>query len=405
MRRIAAALEAEFADIAETEPETVAQHYTLAGLAAEAVPWWLKAGQRAMTRSANREAAAHFAKGLELVASLPASETRLRQELSLRTAMGSALIPAKGWGDPEVLHAFSTARELAERLGDKAQLFAAVRGESACRTISGHLRAAETLALQCQTLGMELAQASGDSAYMLEAHHQLWGVNFYLGDYETSERTCRTRAWPPTITSGIVTLPGAIPGTTQASAAGRSRHRCSAYAASRTARSSVARSDRAWPSATRIPFSRGPGAVGASASSTSCDASPLRDDAGRKRQSRYAPSSSCRCCLGRLVSSSAGRLPVWGSWTRASARCGRGSRRSPGPARTWEWPTTSAPWPVPAASAATQAKGLPLLERAFDTLAKSGSNYQLPELLRTKGELLSRWTQPTKPPKAGSSNR
>ena len=48
--RIAAALEAEFADIAETEPETVAQHYTLAGLAAQAVPWWLKAGQRAMTQ-------------------------------------------------------------------------------------------------------------------------------------------------------------------------------------------------------------------------------------------------------------------------------------------------------------------------------------------------------------------
>ena len=29
-------------------------------------------------------------------------------------------------------------------------------------------------------------------------------------------------------------------------------------------------------------------------------------------------------------------------------------------------------------------EGLALLERAFDTLAKSGSSYQLPELLRTK---------------------
>ena len=162
--RIAAVIEAEFADIAASEPETVAQHYTLAGQPAEAVPWWLKAGQRAMTRSANREAAAHFAKGLELVESLPASDMRLRQELSLWTAMGSALIPAKGWADPEVLQAFSTARELAERLGDNAQLFAAVRGESACRTISGDLRAAEGLAQQCHKLGMELAQASGDSA-------------------------------------------------------------------------------------------------------------------------------------------------------------------------------------------------------------------------------------------------
>jgi predicted ATPase len=185
--KIAATLEAEFGDIAEAEPESVAQHYTLGGMAAQAVPWWLKAGQRALNRSAHHEAAAHFAKGLELVASLPASEDRLRQQLSLQTSMGSALIPAKGWGDPEVLNAFSRARMLAESLGDKAQLFAAVRGESSCRTISGDLRVAEALALQCHTLGMELAQASGDSAYMLEAHHQLWGANFYLGNYSTSE--------------------------------------------------------------------------------------------------------------------------------------------------------------------------------------------------------------------------
>ncbi len=185
--KIALGLEAEFSEIAATEPETVAQHFTLACMAEKAVQWWLKAGQRAMTRSANREATAHFAKGLELVASLSDSETRLRWELSLWTAMGSALIPAKGWGDPETLHAFSTARELAEGLGDKAQLFAAARGESSCRMISGHLRAAEKLAIQCRTLGMELAQVTGDSAYVLEAHHQLWGVKFYLGDYKAAE--------------------------------------------------------------------------------------------------------------------------------------------------------------------------------------------------------------------------
>jgi predicted ATPase len=38
-------------------------------------------------------------------------------------------------------------------------------------------------------------------------------------------------------------------------------------------------------------------------------------------------------------------------------------------------------------------EGLAVLQRAFDTLAKSGSSYQLPELLSTKGELLSRLDQ------------
>ncbi len=35
-------------------------------------------------------------------------------------------------------------------------------------------------------------------------------------------------------------------------------------------------------------------------------------------------------------------------------------------------------------------EGLALLEQAFDKLAKSGSSYQLPELLSAKGELLLR---------------
>ena len=35
-------------------------------------------------------------------------------------------------------------------------------------------------------------------------------------------------------------------------------------------------------------------------------------------------------------------------------------------------------------------EGLALLDQAFNSLGKSGSKYQLPELLRTKGELISR---------------
>ena len=62
-----------------------------------------------------------------------------------------------------------------------------MRGESAYQTISGNLRAAEALGHQCQSLGLELAQASGNSGYVLEAHHQLWGINYYLGDYDASE--------------------------------------------------------------------------------------------------------------------------------------------------------------------------------------------------------------------------
>src|SRR5262249_21743617 len=63
-----------FPEMAETQPELVAYHYTEAGLAAPAVEYWQRAGQRAIERSANSEAAQHLTKGLELLATLPETQ-------------------------------------------------------------------------------------------------------------------------------------------------------------------------------------------------------------------------------------------------------------------------------------------------------------------------------------------
>lgn len=103
---IASTLESQFPEIGEAEPETLAHHYTAAGLAEQAVDYWLKAGQQALKRSANPEAIAHLSKGLELVASLPDSQGRLRQEIHLQTALGVTLMAAKGFAAPDVLQAF-----------------------------------------------------------------------------------------------------------------------------------------------------------------------------------------------------------------------------------------------------------------------------------------------------------
>lgn len=180
---IALTLESKFPETAEAEPETLAHHYTAAGLTAQAVPYWLKAGQQAMRRSANLEAMAHLGKGLELIATLPQSENRLRLEINLQTALGVTMMVTKGWGAPEVLQAFSRARMLCGKLGDKNQLFVAIRGEANYHMISGNLRAADELGHQC----LELARASGDADLLLEAHHQLWATKFYMGDYAASE--------------------------------------------------------------------------------------------------------------------------------------------------------------------------------------------------------------------------
>ena len=50
-QQIAQVLVDRFIDISATQPELVAHHYTEAGLIEQAVPYWQKAGERAVDRS------------------------------------------------------------------------------------------------------------------------------------------------------------------------------------------------------------------------------------------------------------------------------------------------------------------------------------------------------------------
>src|SRR5262249_28606632 len=70
-QRIAHVLEAQFAETVETQPELVAQHYTAAGCAEQAIPYWQRAGQQASDRSAYLEAINHVTTGIELLQTLP----------------------------------------------------------------------------------------------------------------------------------------------------------------------------------------------------------------------------------------------------------------------------------------------------------------------------------------------
>jgi predicted ATPase len=69
--RIAKTIEERFPQRAASHPELLAHHYTEAGVTAQAVRYWRKAGQKANERSANVEAIAQLRKGLELLRALP----------------------------------------------------------------------------------------------------------------------------------------------------------------------------------------------------------------------------------------------------------------------------------------------------------------------------------------------
>ena len=178
-------LEQHFPEIAETRPELLAYHYTEAGLPAQAVPYWQRAGQRAVERSANVEAISHFTKGLELLKTLPETPERTQQELTLQLAMGAPLLMIKGHTAPEVEHAYTRAYELCQQVGDSPQRFSALVGLWRFYFSQARLQTARELAEQCFTL----AQRLQDPALLQEAHLMLGSTLFHLGELVSAQRT------------------------------------------------------------------------------------------------------------------------------------------------------------------------------------------------------------------------
>ena len=86
-------VEAQFADVVETQPELLAHHYTEAGLAASALPYYRLAGAKAVARSAYREAVALFEQALRVMQPLPDCRDTIAQAIDLRLALRTALRP------------------------------------------------------------------------------------------------------------------------------------------------------------------------------------------------------------------------------------------------------------------------------------------------------------------------
>ncbi|SEM26358.1 adenylate/guanylate cyclase [Stigmatella aurantiaca] len=111
-------LSEQFPDMAEDQPELLAQHSTRAGLVELAVNQWRQAGQHAAAQSAFAEAISHFHRALEQLALLPASPERDNLEITLRAELGQALVTSRGFSSQEVEKEYTRARQLCEQFGD-----------------------------------------------------------------------------------------------------------------------------------------------------------------------------------------------------------------------------------------------------------------------------------------------
>jgi class 3 adenylate cyclase/tetratricopeptide (TPR) repeat protein len=127
-RRIAETLRDRFQTMAEVQPEVVAHHFTQAGLSEAAIEWWIKAGDRALDRSANNEAIAHLEKAISLAEGLADGPAQRLLRLRLQTTYGHALLHGRGHSQPQTIAAFACARALAAGIEDTAARFSAYYG-------------------------------------------------------------------------------------------------------------------------------------------------------------------------------------------------------------------------------------------------------------------------------------
>ncbi|HEV7995908.1 MAG TPA: AAA family ATPase [Stellaceae bacterium] len=176
--RVAAALEAHFADLVERQPELLAHHLTAAGATERAVDQWLKAGRHAAARLAYVEAIAHLNRGLGLLHSIPESPVRSGREIELQLALGFCLFTAKG--AIAAKPAYTRALELAESSGEPQQRFEALYGawQSTRDSVSGGIAAARSLSERL----LRMAEPEGDDGLRLQAHHSGWTTRLHAGD-------------------------------------------------------------------------------------------------------------------------------------------------------------------------------------------------------------------------------
>jgi predicted ATPase len=182
-QQIAQVLEERFVETKETQPELLAHHYSEAGISPQAIPYWQRAGQRAIERSANIEASGYLIKGMELLKTLPGTPERTQQELILQILLGQVLIAVKGFATLEVGQTYARARELCQRMEESPQLSPVLLGLWLFYFVGAEHKTACELGEQL----LSLAQRQHDSALLVEAHAELVNTLFFLGEFVAAQ--------------------------------------------------------------------------------------------------------------------------------------------------------------------------------------------------------------------------
>jgi class 3 adenylate cyclase/tetratricopeptide (TPR) repeat protein len=176
--RSAAVLESRFADRSALQPEVAARHLELSGQVDRAIPYLLRAGDRAIAISAHDEALAHLTHALELIDQLPPGSERDLMEIDAQVKLGVPLTARFGYAAPQAEQAYARAQALSERVGDAASAYPPVYGLFRTRLLGGDYEDAERIARQ---LGDIAASEPERRAWAVGAARAAGSVAFYRG--------------------------------------------------------------------------------------------------------------------------------------------------------------------------------------------------------------------------------
>ena len=183
-RQVAELLESRFFEATQTQPEVLAHHYVEAGLGEKSVPYWFKAGLRAIERSANLEAIVHLTRGRTLLTELPESAERDVQDLEFCLALGPAFMSTKGLAAPEAETIYLHARQLCQSVDQADLSFQAAWGLWLVFQQRGQIDLAQTATEEVLLLA-ERQRENVD--YTLQAHHAAWTTQLFIGNISGSQ--------------------------------------------------------------------------------------------------------------------------------------------------------------------------------------------------------------------------
>ena len=175
--RIVEALEALAGDRVAEQVERLAYHALRGEVWDKALAYCRQAGEKAMTRSAYREAVGYFEQALSALPHLPEQRDTREQAIDLRLALRSALLPSGDLG--RILASLREAESLAAALDDPRRL-----GQvSGFLSVHFHLMGAYDQAIAAAQRALALATASGDVVLQALANQYLGLAYQAQGDY------------------------------------------------------------------------------------------------------------------------------------------------------------------------------------------------------------------------------